>query len=174
MTQQTEQKCAARAPGSFRIAGWIRGLLKVMVKREYPETPLVGVGAIIIEAGRVVLVRRGHPPMSGEWSIPGGVLEIGETLREAASREALEETGLEVEPGELLGVYDRVVRDTDERTMYHFVLIDFLCHRISGTLRAAGDADDARWFGHDEVRSLSLAEDTAEVIRLGFKKFEAT
>lgn len=144
-----------------------------MVKREYPETPLVGVGAIIIEAGRVLLVRRGHPPMSGEWSIPGGVLEVGETLREAASREALEETGLEVEPGELLGVYDRLVRDTDERTMYHFVLIDFLCHRITGNLRAAGDADDARWFSREEAEKLPLAEDTAEVIRMGFEKSES-
>src|ERR1700752_2066288 len=102
------------------------------MKREYPESPLVGVGAIIIERGRVVLVKRGHPPLAGEGSIPGGVLEMGETLRQAAVREALEETGLTVETGELLGVFDRILRDADGRTRYHYVLIDFLCHRTAG------------------------------------------
>ena len=82
------------------------------MKREYPDSPLVGVGAIIIEGDRVALVRRGHAPLAGEWSIPGGVLEVGETLRQAAIREALEETGLRVEVGELLGVYDQMcIRD---------------------------------------------------------------
>ena len=77
------------------------------MKREYPETPLVGVGAIIIEEDRVALVRRGHPPLKGRWSIPGGVLEVGETLRTAVVREAFEETALTIEPGELLGVFER-------------------------------------------------------------------
>jgi 8-oxo-dGTP diphosphatase len=140
------------------------------MKREYPDTPLVGVGAIIVEADRVVLVKRGHEPLAGEWSIPGGVLEVGETLREAAVREALEETGLTVEVGELLGVYDRVLRDADERTLYHYVLIDFLCRRIAGELHAAGDADEAQWFTKAEVAELPLAKDTAEVIRLGLEK----
>lgn len=140
------------------------------MKREYPDSPLVGVGAIIIEEERVVLVKRGHPPLAGEWSIPGGVLEVGETLREAAMREALEETGLTVEVGELLGVYDRVLRDADERTLYHYVLIDFLCRRIAGEPYGAGDADEARWFARDEVARLSLAKDTAEVIAAGFEK----
>ena len=133
--------------------------------------PLVGVGAIIIERDCVVLVKRGHPPLAGEWSIPGGVLEMGETLRQAAAREALEETGLTVEVGELLGVYDRILRDADERTRYHYVLIDFLCRRIAGDPEAAGDAADARWFGRGEIGQLSLAEDTTEVIKLGFEKF---
>jgi len=140
------------------------------MKREYPDAPLVGVGAIIIEENRVVLVKRGHAPLAGEWSIPGGVLEVGETLREAAVREAFEETGLKVEPAELLGVFDRILRDGVERTRYHYVLIDFLCRHVSGELQAAGDADDARWFSQDEIGGLSLAKDTAEVIRLGFKK----
>jgi 8-oxo-dGTP diphosphatase len=141
------------------------------MKREYPDAPLVGVGAIIIEGDCVVLVKRGHPPLAGEWSIPGGVLEMGETLRQAAAREALEETGLTVEVGELLGVYDRILRDADERTRYHYVLIDFLCRRVAGDLEAAGDAADARWFGRGEIGQLSLAEDTTEVIKLGFEKF---
>jgi len=141
------------------------------MKREYPDAPLVGVGAIIIEGDCVVLVKRGHPPLAGEWSIPGGVLEMGETLRQAAAREALEETGLTVEVGELLGVYDRILRDADERTRYHYVLIDFLCRRVAGDPEAAGDAADARWFGRGEIGQLSLAEDTTEVIKLGFEKF---
>jgi 8-oxo-dGTP diphosphatase len=140
------------------------------MKREYPESPQVGVGAIIIEDGRVLLVKRGHPPLAGEWSIPGGVLELGETLREAAIREAREETCLTVATADLLGVYDRVVRDDEGSTLYHFVLIDFLCRREGGEARAADDADEVRWFTPAEARTLALAEDTAEVIRLGFDK----
>ncbi|HEY1264189.1 MAG TPA: NUDIX hydrolase [Terriglobales bacterium] len=139
-------------------------------KREYPERPLIGVGAIIVRQGHVVLVKRGHPPLEGQWSIPGGVLEVGETLREGVIREALEETGLSVEPLELLGVYDRVLRDPRGEVLYHYVLVDFLCRAMSGELRAAGDADDARWLTIEEVDALSLAPDTAEVIRLGLSK----
>jgi 8-oxo-dGTP diphosphatase len=141
------------------------------MKREYPNCPLVGVGAIIIEQDRVALVKRGHPPSSGEWSIPGGALEIGETLRQGLAREALEETGLTVEVGALLGVYDRILRDSDERTRYHYVLVDFLCRRITGELRAAGDAAEANWFTRSEASALGLAQDTADVIQLGFEKF---
>ena len=137
------------------------------MKREYPEVPLVGVGAIIIENGRVLLVRRGHAPLLGEWSIPGGVLEVGELLREAAVREAREETGLLVEPGELLGVFDRVVRENGW-IRYHYVLIDFLCRRVSGEPCCGTDADEVRWFTREEVARLKLAPDTEEVIRKGF------
>jgi 8-oxo-dGTP diphosphatase len=140
------------------------------MKREYPVSPLVGVGAVIIEDGRVLLVKRGHPPLAGEWSIPGGVLELGETLREAALREAREETCLAVETADLLGVYDRVLRDDDGHTIYHFVLVDFLCGRVGGEAQAADDADEVRWFTPAEARGLPLAEDTAEVIRMGFEK----
>jgi 8-oxo-dGTP diphosphatase len=140
------------------------------MKREYPDRPFIGVGAIIVEDGHVLLVKRGHAPIAGEWSIPGGVLEVGETLREAAVREVLEETSLVVEPTILLGVYDRILRDTDERTLYHYVLIDFSCRRLSGEAKAAGDAAEVRWFRPDELADLSLAKDTAEVIHLGFAK----
>ncbi|HUJ96077.1 MAG TPA: NUDIX hydrolase [Terriglobales bacterium] len=140
------------------------------MKREYPESPLVGVGAIIVDTDRVLLVKRGHPPLQGEWSIPGGVLEVGETLGEAAVREAKEETGLTVEVGALLGVFDRVLRDEQGRARYHYVLIDFLCQRLAGEATAAGDADEVCWFTLRETQTLTLAEDTKEVIRLGFEK----
>src|SRR6266571_1356452 len=89
------------------------------MNREYPDRPFIGVGAVIIDNARVLLVKRGHEPLTGEWSIPGGVLELGETVRQGVAREALEETGLIVEPLELLRAFDRVVRDLDERTLYH-------------------------------------------------------
>lgn len=141
------------------------------IVREYPDRPLVGVGAIIVDAGRVALIKRGKPPLLGEWSIPGGMLELGETVREGAEREALEETGLAVRATELLGVFDRVVLDDAKRFQYHYVLIDFLCERISGDLRAAGDAADALWFTLEETSKLPLPEDTASVIRMGLERF---
>ena len=140
------------------------------MQREYPGHPLVGVGAIIIENSRVVLVKRSHPPLQGQWSIPGGVLEVGEHVRDAAIREAREETGLTVEPGELLGVYDRVLRDTEQRVQYHYVLIDFLCRRVAGDLAAASDAAEVGWFSREQLPALKLAEDTLDVIRKGFRR----
>src|SRR5690348_14003538 len=138
------------------------------MNREFPEHPLIGVGSIIIEGDRVVLVKRAHPPIQGQWSIPGGVLDVGEMVREAAIREAREETGLIVEPGELLGVFDRILRDPDNRVQYHYVLIDFLCCRVGGELMAASDAAEVRWFTIAELPALNLADDTLEVIQKGF------
>lgn len=140
------------------------------MQREFPEVPLIGVGAIIVEGERVVLVKRAHPPLQAQWSIPGGVLEIGELVREAAVREAREETGLTVEPLQLLGVYDRVLRDSKQRVQYHYVLIDFLCQRVAGDLAAASDAAEVRWFTQEELPELNLAEDTVDVIQKGFAK----
>src|ERR1700751_6317128 len=140
------------------------------MKREFPELPLVGVGAIIIKDGRVVLVKRAHPPIQGQWSIPGGVLEVGELVRDAAVREAREETGLIVEPGELLGVYDRILRDPEKRVQDHYVLIDFLCRATGGHLHAATDAAEVRWFTREELPALNLAEDTQDVIQKGFAR----
>jgi 8-oxo-dGTP diphosphatase len=146
------------------------GTENFFVKREFPEFPLVGVGSIIIEDDRVLLVKRAHPPIQGQWSIPGGVLEVGELVREAAVREAREETGLIVEPGDLLGVYDRVLRNDEKRVQYHYVLIDFLCRRVGGELLAASDAAEVRWFTREELPAQKLAEDTQDVIRKGFAK----
>jgi 8-oxo-dGTP diphosphatase len=157
------------------------------MKREYPETPLVGVGAVIIDTDsssfehrkekRVLLIRRGTAPLLGEWSLPGGVLECGETLREAVVREAREETGLLVETGEMLGVYERIIRADDptdhQLVRYHFVLLDFLCRRVSGDLKAGSDAADVRWFTRDELPALNLAYDANDVVLKGLaKQFE--
>jgi 8-oxo-dGTP diphosphatase len=140
------------------------------MQREFPEVPMVGVGAIIIENSRVLLVKRAHPPLQAEWSIPGGVLEVGELVREAAIREAREETGLTVEPSDLLGVYDRILRNPEQRVQYHYVLIDFLCRRVAGDLSAASDAAEVRWYTREELPALRLAEDTLDVISKGFQK----
>lgn len=135
------------------------------MKREYPDTPLIGVGAVIVEAGKIALVRRGQAPLLGEWSIPGGALEVGETLRQAAIREAREETGLFVDAGELLGIFERLVPDDEGRIRYHYVLMDFLCHRIGGELLAASDAADVRWFAPEELDALNLPADTLAVAK---------
>ncbi len=148
------------------------------MKREYPESPLVGVGAVIVDYRHhdnhdghcVLLIRRGQPPLLGEWSLPGGVLECGETLREAVIREAREETGLVVEPGDMLGVYERVIRDNDGRVRYHYVLIDFLCRPVGGDLKAGSDAADVRWFTRDELPALNLAYDANDVVRKGLAR----
>jgi len=139
------------------------------MQREYPQQPLVGVGAIIVEDNRVLLIKRGKAPLLGEWSIPGGMLELGETLRQGAEREALEETGLVVRANDLLGVFDRIIRDDGKRTLYHYVLIDFLCRKISGDVQAAGDASEARWYSQHEVPRLSLPEETRKIIQMGFE-----
>jgi 8-oxo-dGTP diphosphatase len=140
------------------------------MKREYPESPLVGVGAVIIQESRVLLIRRGTPPLLGEWSLPGGVLECGETLREAVAREASEETGLTIESGEMLGVYERVIRDEQGRVRYHYVLIDFLCRPVSGDLKAGSDAADVRWFTRNELPALNLAYDASDVVLKGLAR----
>jgi 8-oxo-dGTP diphosphatase len=140
------------------------------MKREYPESPLVGVGAVIVDDHRVLLIRRGQPPLLGEWSLPGGVLECGETLREAVAREAREETGLVVETGEMLGVYERVIRGDEGRVRYHYVLIDFLCRAVGGDLKAGSDAADVRWFTREELPALNLAYDANDVVLKGLAR----
>ena len=139
------------------------------VSREYPDRPLIGVGAVIVQEGRALLIRRGQPPLLGEWSLPGGVLECGETLREAAAREALEETGLVVEVIDMLGVYERVIRN-DGRVRYHYVLIDFLCRPAGGELKAGSDAAEVGWFTREELPALKLAHDANDVVLKGLAR----
>jgi ADP-ribose pyrophosphatase YjhB (NUDIX family) len=137
-------------------------------KREYPERPMIGVGGVIVDDGQVLLVRRGQPPLAGEWSIPGGLLEVGETLEEGLRREMREETGLEVTPAGLLEVLDRILRDEHGRARYHYVLIDYLCRIAPGArerVRAASDAADCRWFSPDDLPGCNLHPDTLRVVR---------
>ena len=138
--------------------------------REYPTQPVVGVGAVVIDRDRVLLVRRAHEPLIGEWSLPGGAVEVGETLESAIAREILEETGLEIEVGPIVDVLDRLRYDADGRVKYHFVLIDFLCRVSSGVLAAASDADAAAWATLDEIAALGVADATVSVIRKGFDR----
>lgn len=135
------------------------------MRRDYPDRPLVGVGAVIVDAGRAVIVERGSEPRKGEWSIPGGALELGETLRQCAAREALEETGLTVEAGEVLKVFDSIYRSPDHRILYHYVLIDILCRVTGGELRAGTDAVQARWITASELDDFPLTETARAVLR---------
>ena len=143
------------------------------MKREYPDRPIVGVGTVIIDSGRVLLVKRGSPPLLGQWSLPGGVVELGETLRSAAEREAREETGLMVEAGEVLEVLDRIIPGEGGRAQYHYVLIDFLCHVTGGELLAGGDAADVAWASEDDLEKFNLEKPALQVIQKGFAQAQA-
>src|ERR1039457_2773764 len=112
------------------------------MKRDYPERPIIGVGAVIVEGGRALLVRRATEPLKGEWSVPGGMLELGEKLHDGVRREALEETSLKVEPGEVLDVFDSIFPDAQGRTQNHYVLIDYLCRQVSGEAKAGSDVNE--------------------------------
>lgn len=140
------------------------------MKRDYPDRPIVGVGAVIIERERVVVVRRATEPLRGQWSIPGGVLEIGETLRQGTEREVLEETGLVIEAGEVLEVFDRIVPDGEGKVQFHYVLVDFLCRRVSGDLRAGSDVSEARWVASAYLDALGIEAPAAAVIRKGLDR----
>jgi len=131
---------------------------------------MVGVGAVIIDDGRALVVRRATEPLKGQWSIPGGVLELGETMRSGAAREALEETGLTVEAGEVLDVFDRILPDAAGKTQYHYVLVDFLCRKISGKARAGSDVSEVRWISRRELESFEIADSAAAVLRKGFER----
>jgi 8-oxo-dGTP diphosphatase len=135
------------------------------MKRSYPEHPVIGVGAVIVEGGRVLLVRRATEPLKGEWSVPGGVLELGERLRDGVRRETLEETGLVVEPGEVLDVVDSIFTDDQGRTQYHYVLIDYLCRPVSGEARAGTDVSEVRWINENEVPAMGLRDAIERVVR---------
>jgi len=132
--------------------------------RTYPTQPVVGVGAVVLDGDRVLLVKRGHEPLKGEWSLPGGVVELGETLETAIVREVREETGLEVDVGPIVDVLDRLRYDPDGRLKYHYVLVDFLCRPSNGVLCCASDADAAEWAGLDELARYAVAEATVSVI----------
>jgi ADP-ribose pyrophosphatase YjhB (NUDIX family) len=136
----------------------------VSSSRRYPERPILGVGAIIEDRGRMLLVERGTEPLKGVWSLPGGAVETGERLKDAIRREVREETGLEVEPVSIAEIFERIMPDAAGRAEYHYVLIDYLCNVTGGELRAASDASRAVWVPREELASYDLTEGTLAVI----------
>ncbi|HEY7680741.1 MAG TPA: NUDIX hydrolase [Terriglobia bacterium] len=141
-----------------------------MAGREYPERPLVGVGGIVVARERVLLVRRAREPLRGKWSLPGGMVEVGETLAEAVRREIAEETGLTVRVGSIVKVLDRITRDEQKRVQFHYVLVDFLCRVEGGTLRAASDVSEARWVRREELAQYGLRPETLRIIEKGLEE----
>jgi 8-oxo-dGTP diphosphatase len=138
-------------------------------QREYPERPVVGVGGLVISNGRVLLIRRGRPPLEGEWSIPGGMLELGETVFEGVRRELAEETGIEARVIELIEVFERISLGETGKPKYHFVVLDYLCALIRGEARAGTDAAEVAWAAEAELVRYSLTPEAARVIKKAFE-----
>jgi 8-oxo-dGTP diphosphatase len=143
--------------------------------REYPERPVVGIGGVIIENGRTLLIRRVSEPLRGEWSIPGGTLELGESLAEGVARELLEETGIVVRVIELIEVFDRIYNDDGSpgpqahRTpRFHYVIVDYLCERISGEPRAGSDVTDVAFAREEELAKFHLTETATRILKKAF------
>jgi ADP-ribose pyrophosphatase YjhB (NUDIX family) len=137
------------------------------MKRKYPKHPLVGVGGVVIHRDHALLIRRGSEPLKGEWSIPGGMLELGEELAAGVQRELKEETGLDVEPLECILVFDRIMRE-GQRVKYHYVIVDYLCRRKRGRLRPASDVVDARWVRREDLPQYHLTDMAAKLILRAF------
>lgn len=143
--------------------------------REYPERPIVGVGGVVIENGRALLIRRGSEPLRGEWSIPGGTLELGETLQEGVARELLEETGLDVHVLGLIEVFDRIfpgegagLSEPGRPPRFHFVIADYLCERVGREAHAGSDVTDVAWAREDELGNFHLTETATRVLKKAF------
>lgn len=134
-----------------------------------PAAPVVGVGGVVVREGRVLLIRRGKPPLYGRWVVPGGTVELGETLEEALVREMEEETSLRVEPLEVLTVFDRIERE-GERVVYHYVIVDYLCRWRSGEAKAASDALDVAWATPEELAGYDLPPKALEVVQDAFRR----
>lgn len=143
--------------------------------REYPERPIVGVGGVLIEDGKALLIRRGSEPLLGQWSIPGGTLELGETIVEGVARELLEETGIAVKVLDLIEVFERInpysapeSREPAPRPRFHFVVVDYLCEKISGEARAGGDATDVAYATEEELPNFEMTETAMRILRKAF------
>jgi len=134
------------------------------VSREYPDYPRVGVGAVVVHGERVLLVKRGRPPGVGRWSLPGGLVELGETTAEAARREVAEECGISVRVAGVAGVVDRVIRDEGGRIQYHYVLVDYLAFAESDAICAGTDAADVRWVRAEDLHALDVTEGLRDMV----------
>jgi 8-oxo-dGTP diphosphatase len=137
--------------------------------RRYPQRPIIGVGALIFRRGRILMAQRGKEPLKGVWSLPGGALEIGESLDAAIRREVREETGLEVKPLRVFEIFERILRDSRGAPEYHYVLIDYICGAIGGDLRAGDDVCRVEWVLQRDLPKLEITAGTLAVIRRAFK-----
>ena len=140
-----------------------------ILSRRYPQRPILGVGAIVIDSGRVLLVERGREPLRGFWSLPGGVLEVGETLADGVQRETMEETGLAIELVSVVEIFERIMRDADGKCEYHYVLVDYLCRPAGGTLAPADDVSRAAWVERGRLGDYKITEGTVPVIGKAFE-----
>lgn len=138
------------------------------MSRRYPEHPLLGIGAIIFNDDRILMVERAGNPLKGYWSLPGGLVETGETLETAVKREILEETGLHVEPQQMFELFERIMRDPQGQAEYHYVLLDYLCKVVGGTLQAGDDVGRAEWVRREDLPSLLITEGTLDVIERAY------
>lgn len=135
------------------------------MRRRYPDAPVVSVGAIVVREGQVLLAQRGHPPGEGMWAFPGGVVDLGETLADAAEREIWEECGIRVRVLRPFAVVDRILRDATGRVEYHYVIVDMLAEWVEGDLRASSDARRVGWFSAEELERLPLTHGVLELAR---------
>ena len=142
------------------------------MSRKYPTQPVIGAGAVVLDGGSVLLVRRGGEPLKDEWSLPGGRLELGETIQQAIVREVREETSLDIEPLRLLGVYDLIDRDTTNAIRYHNVLVDWICTVSGGELKAGDDAVAVCWAKRSDLAEYALADFTHDAIEKAFEMME--
>ena len=138
--------------------------------RRYPQRPIIGVGALIFQRGRILMAQRGKEPLKGWWSLPGGALELGESLDFAVRREVREETGLEIEPLRVFEIFERLMRDASGAPEYHYVLIDYLCRVTGGALCAGDDVCRVEWVKPDALKDLQITEGTLAVIEKAFRK----
>jgi len=136
-----------------------------MSRREYPDGPIVGVGAVVIKDGKVLLVKRGVEPNKGVWAIPGGSLKLGETLQEGAEREILEETGIAIKAGEPCYSFDFFERDNSGRIRFHYVVVDMMGDYISGEAQGADDALEAGWISPEALNHLSVSKNTLRILK---------
>jgi 8-oxo-dGTP diphosphatase len=141
----------------------------VLLSREYPERPFIGVGGVVISGNRVLLIQRGHPPLEGQWSIPGGMLELGETLIEGVRRELAEETGLDVRVLDLIEVFERVDLDPSGKPKYHFVVLDYLCEVSNEAATAGSDVVNVAWVDRADLERYSLTPTATRVITKAFE-----